>query len=142
MERMNYSVKEMLAQDTDPNELTKNLENEINAALNELKVESQATIALDTAREEAAQAFYNYLIALEVIPAEVAAEMDINEITELLKSMEDQIKAYAAFSALAAGLGIELKPASKGKRAEVCKCKEVTPADEEVIREFLKSLRQ
>ena len=137
MERVN-SVKEMLAQGADPNELMKNLENEINAALNELNAESQASTALDVAREEAAQAFYNYLIALDFISAE---EMGAGEIVELLKSMEDQIKAYAALVTLAAGLGIEPKPASRGKRADVCKCKEMTPADEEIIREFLQSLR-
>lgn len=141
MERMN-SVKEMLAQGADPNELMRNLENEINAALNELNAESQASTALDTAREEAAQAFYNYLIALDIIPAEVAEEMDAGEITELLKSMEDQIKAYAALVTLAAGLGIEPKPASRGKRAMMRPLDEDGDLDDSVIRAFLQSLRQ
>lgn len=141
MERMN-SVKDMLAQGIDPNELMKNLENEINAALNELNAESQAPTALDTAREEAAQAFYNYLIALDVIPAEVAKEMDASEITELLKSMEDQIKAYAAIAALAAGLGIEPKPASRSKRTMVRPLDIDGDLDDGAIRAFLQSLRQ
>ena len=141
MERMN-SVKDMLAQGIDPNELMKNLENEINAALNELNAESQAPTALDTAREEAAQAFYNYLIALDVIPAEVAKEMDASEITELLKSMEDQIKAYAAIAALAAGLGIEPKPASRGKRTMVRPLDVDGDLDDGAIKAFLQSLRQ
>lgn len=140
MERMN-SVKDMLAQGIDPNELMKNLENEINAALNELNAESQAPTALDTAREEAATAFYNYLIALDVIPAEVAAEMDAAEITELLKSMEDQIKAYAAIAFLAAGLGIEPKPASRGRRAMVRPVGVDSDLDDGAIRAFLQSLR-
>lgn len=143
MERMN-SVKDMLAQGINPNDLMKNLENEINAALNELQAEAQAPTALDTAREEAAQAFYNYLIALDVIPAEVAEEMDAAEITELLKSMEDQIKAYAAIAALATGLGIELdpKPASRGKRTMVRPLDIDGDLDDGAIRAFLQSLRQ
>lgn len=139
MERMN-SVKDMLAQGINPNDLMKNLENEINAALNELQAESQTPTALDTAREEAAQAFYNYLIALDVIPAEVAEEMDAGEITELLKSMEDQIKAYAAIAALAAGLGIEPKPASRGKRTMVRPLDVDGDLDDSAIRAFLQSL--
>ena len=141
MERMN-SVKEMLAQGADPNELMKNLENEINAALNELNAESQVPTALDAAREEAAQAFYNYLIALDVIPAEVAEEMGADEIVELLKSMEDQIKAYAALVSLAAGLGIEPKPVSRGKRTMVRPIDVDGDLDDSAIRAFLQSLRQ
>ena len=139
MERMN-SVKDMLAQGINPNDLMKNLENEINAALNELQAEAQAPTALDTAREEAAQAFYNYLIALDVIPAEVAEEMDAGEITELLKSMEDQIKAYAAIAALAAGLGIEPKTMPRGKRAMVHPLDVDGDLDDGAIRAFLQSL--
>ena len=139
MERMN-SVKDMLAQGINPNDLMKNLENEINAALNELQAEAQAPTALDTAREEAAQAFYNYLIALDVIPAEVAEEMDAAEITELLKSMEDQIKAYAAIAALAAGLGIEPKTMPRGKRAMVRPLDVDGDLDDSAIRAFLQSL--
>ena len=139
MEKMN-SVKEMLAQGINPNELMKNLENEINAALNELNAESQAPTALDVAREEAAQAFYNYLIALDVIPAEVAEEMGADEIVELLKSMEDQIKAYAALVTLAAGLGIEPKPASRGKRAMMRPLDVDGDLDDSAIKAFLQSL--
>ena len=134
------SVKDMLAQGINPNDLMKNLENEINAALNELNAESQAPTALDTAREEAAQAFYNYLIALDVIPAEVAEEMDAAEITELLKSMEDQIKAYAAIAALAAGLGIKPKTMPRGKRAMVRPLDVDGDLDDGAIRAFLQSL--
>ena len=131
MEKMN-SVKDMLASGMDPNELIKNLKDEINAAINELNAESESkkASALNTARGEAAQAFYNYLIALGVISEEV---IDVAEIAEILKAMEDEVKAFAT--------EFGIKPKSRGKRTEVLKRKEITPEDEDIIRDFLKSLR-
>lgn len=143
MEKQNCSVKDMLAQGIDPNDLMKSLADEINSAIEELnaEAENQEVSTLDAAREEAAQAFYNYLIALDVIPAEVAEEMDAAEITELLKSMEDQIKAYAAIASLAAGLGIEPKPVSRGKRAMAHPVGVDSDIDDAKIKAFLQSLR-
>lgn len=137
------SVKDMLAMGTSAEELLDSLREEIERAQAEIDAENKAKVketGLATARETLAATLMDYIVALDILPAEVMAEMTMEDAVEIIKSVEDQIMTYASIASLAAGLGIEPKPASRGKRANVCKCKEMTPADEEIIREFLKSL--
>ena len=135
------SVKDMLAMGTSAEELLDSLREEIERAQAEINAENKVkenTLAMT--RETLAAALMDYITALNILPAEVMAEMTMEDAIEIIKSVEDQIMTYASIASLAAGLGIEPKPASRGKRADVCKCKEMTPADEEIIKEFLKSL--
>ena len=140
------SVKEMLVMGTTPEDLLNSLREEIEKAQAEIDIEKAAIAEakasdLAIARDELANALLQYIAALDIMPAELVNEISTDEIAELIESLEDQFKAYAAIATFAASLGVEPKPASRGKRAEVCKCKEIAPEDEEIIREFLKSLR-
>lgn len=140
--KQNCSVKDMLAGGMSAEELLDSLREEIEKAQAEITAENKVkenTLAMT--RETLAAALLDYLVALDIMPAEILAEAEVEDLVEVIKSVEDQIKAYASIASLAAGLGIEPKPASRGKRADVCKCKEMTPEDEEIIREFLKSLK-
>lgn len=141
MKRMTNSVKDMLVSGSTAEELLESLRDEIERAQAEIAAENKAKEnTLVMTRETLAVALMDYITALNILPAEVMAEMTMEDAIEIIKSVEDQIMTYASIASLAAGLGIEPKPASRGKRADVCKCKEMTPADEEIIREFLKSL--
>lgn len=140
--KQNCSVKDMLAGGMSAEELLDSLREEIEKAQAEITAENKVkenTLAMT--RETLAAALLDYLVALDIMPAEMLTEVEVEDLVEVIKMTEDQIKAYASIASLAAGLGIEPKPASRGKRADVCKCKEMTPADEEIIREFLKSLK-
>ena len=143
MEKVTSSVKDMLVSGSTAEELLESLRDEIERAQAEIAAENAKVKEsnLDVAREALADALIAYIATLDIVPAEVMNEITQKELVDVIKSTEEQVKAYAAITTLAAGLGIEPKPASRGKRTEVCKCKEMSPADEEVIREFLKSLR-
>lgn len=140
--KQNCSVKDMLVGGMSAEELLDSLREEIEKAQAEIIAENKVkenTLAMT--RETLATALLDYLVALDIMPAEVLTEIEVEDFVEVIKGVEDQIKAYASIASFAAGLGIEPKPASRGKRADVCKCKEMTPADEEIIKEFLKSLK-
>lgn len=145
MDKTTNSVKDMLAMGTSAEELLDSLREEIERAQAEINAENKAKAkaketGLTTAREALAATLMDYIVALDILPAEVMAEMTMEDAIEIIKSVENEIVTYTSIASLAAGLGIEPKPASRGKKANVCKCKEMTPADEEIIREFLKSL--
>jgi len=140
--KQNCSVKDMLAGGMSAEELLKSLHEEIEKAQAEIDAENKVkenTLAMT--RETLAAALLDYLIALDIMPAEVLTEVEVKDLVEIIEMTEDQIKAYASIAILAAGLGIEPKPASRGKKADTYKCKEMTPEDEKIIREFLKSLK-
>ena len=88
--KQNCSVKDMLAGGMSAEELLKSLHEEIEKAQAEIDAENkvkESTLAMT--RETLAAALLDYLIALDIMPAEVLAEAKVEDLVEVIKMKQD-----------------------------------------------------
>lgn len=141
MNPQNCTVKDMLNNGFSPEQMLNNLQREIAEAQAQIDAEKKAAEAATKAkREEAlieariniADALIDYIEALEIFPVEVMDETTTEDVVELLKELEDQIKAYAKMINILGDLKKEQKKSTI-----------VHPEmsiDDKIIYDFLKSL--
>lgn len=126
----NCTVKDMLNQGIDPQVLLDNLQREIAEAQAQIAAEQTSTQEINEIRTELADLFIDYIEALRILPAEVMDEVTTEDVVELLKELEDQIKASFKMAHLF----------NNFKKQEPVIVNKVN-IDNKIINDFLKSLK-
>lgn len=97
-DKKSMNVKEMLQAGIKPEEMMKQLQDEIDAARKEIVAENAANETLTEAREGLLDAAIDYLAALDLIEPEDLSDSDYDTFIDFLESYEESLKMASDLS--------------------------------------------